>query len=173
MQIDINNFQPFQHDKQESKNQLINFARTQDVSKVEGVFTATLIYTNLVDYLAKHLLENLRKMVCIDTYKRFGGVFYYDPNNQRINLSLGELCNNLDHFDFPDKKDLMENLRKFSKLRNQIMHNLMQLDLTNNAAQFEQDLKNVSALAEEVLLKYNIIVRGVTTVWQVANNPQQ
>ncbi len=169
MYKNIQNYIPFSHENLEFKNNIINTARNQDKTKVEGIFTAVLIYTNLVDYLSKNLLENLNKMISISSFKKFGGVIYYDGSVKRNNLPIGELQRELKCFEFPNKKDLLESLEEFKILRNQVMHNLMQLDPTDTTKKFDKDLAKVTEIAEDILLKYNSTVNGLTIAWN-ANN---
>lgn len=168
---DINTFIPFQHENHDAKNQLLNLARSQG-TELQGIFTSVLIYTNLVDYLAKNVLDNLRKMISIFSYKSFGATFCYDPSQKRIDISLGELRKELDSFNFPDKKEFLDCLNEFSRSRNRIMHNLMQIDLNNESttSQFNNDLTKISQLAEQILTKYNIIIQGITTAWTAVNS---
>ena len=169
MYKNIQNFMPFEHDNLEFKNNIIAVARSQDKTKFEGIFTAVLIYTNLVDYLAKHLLDNLNKMVSIYTFKNFGGVFYFDGSSKKSNLPLGGLHNELRCFDFPNKEDFLNSLDEFKKIRNQVMHNLMQVDPDDKTNKFDKDMQKVGEIAEDVLSKYNTIVGGITAIWNQIN----
>ena len=108
MYKNIYNYKPFEHENVDFKNNIINNARSQDKTKVEGVFTAVLIYTNLVDYLAKHLLVNLHKMISIYTFQRLGGVVYFDGSAKNTNLPIGELQRELKNFEFPTKKEFLD-----------------------------------------------------------------
>ncbi len=161
-----NNFIPFDHGDLESKNQLIAFARAKDKNKVEEILAATVIYTNLIDYLARHLLENLQQMCSISNYKVFGTVFYYDPSGKKMNISLGNIIRELEQFGFPDKSNFLKELGSFSEIRNRITHDLMKLNLKSNTNQFDQDLEKIGKSAEEILSKYNSIVVGITVIWQ-------
>ena len=170
MYTDLNTYKPFEHENFDSKNKILNYARIQDKTKVEGAFTATLIYTNLVDYLARHLLEHLNKMTTISMFRQFGGIIYYDTSRKKANVSLGSLCNELQYYEFPSKIDLMKDLSDFNKLRNQVIHNLMKLNLNAPSTQFDTDLGRISKLAEEILTKYNTITAGIATIWNAANS---
>ena len=172
MYKNIYNYKPFEHENVDFKNNIINNARSQDKTKVEGVFTAVLIYTNLVDYLAKHLLVNLHKMISIYTFQRLGGVVYFDGSAKNTNLPIGELQRELKNFEFPTKKEFLDCLEEFKKIRNQVMHNLMQLDPNDKTQKFDNDLKRIGEMAEDILLKYNAIANGLTTIWNAANTVQ-
>jgi len=172
MYPDINTYRAFEHEDFDSKNKLLNFARGQNQTTVEGAFTATLIYTNLVDYIARHMLEHLNKMTTILMFKYSGGVVYYDTSNKKTNVSLGQLCSELKYYEFPSKQDFLRDLGEFNKLRKQIVHNLMKLNLNAPTTQFDQDLKRIGVLAEEILTKYNTITAGIATIWNAANSAQ-
>jgi len=172
MYKNIHQFIPFQHENAEVKNNIIELARAQDRTKAEGALTATLIYTNVVDYLAKHLLENLYKMSSIYLFKQFGGVFHPDFSKKRTSLPIGQLQAELKNFTFPQKRDFLELLQEFKKLRNQAMHNLMQLDPNDATKNIDADLARIAELAEDLLAKYNVISSGLITIWDAANkNP--
>lgn len=170
MYQDINTYKPFEHEDSDSKNKIINYGRLQDKTRVEGAFTATLIYTNLVDYLARHLLEHLNKMTTILMFRQFGGVVYYDLSKKKTNLSLGSLCQELSYYEFPSRSDFLKDLQDFNRLRNQAIHNLMKLNLNAPSNQFDADLSRISGLAEEILTKYNTITAGIIAIWNTANN---
>lgn len=168
MNRDPNAFVPFTHENLESKNQLIAFARSKDKTKVEEILAATLIYANLVDYLAQNLLENLHSMCSISTYKSFGAVFYFDPSNKRTSISLGKVINELESYHFPDQVNFLKELSNFSKTRNRTMHELMKLNLSETTNQFDQDLASISKSAESILTMFNTIVTGMTAIWHNA-----
>jgi hypothetical protein len=169
MYKNIQDFVPFQHENAETKNNLIQFARNQDRQKPADALASTLIYANLVDYLARHLLENLHKMVSIFTFKQFGGVFHLDCSTKKRGLPLGELRKELSVFEFPQKADFFASLEEFGGLRNKVMHNLMRLDPNDNTTDLDKDIVRISEIAEDVLAKYNVISAGLVAIWNAAN----
>ena len=166
----IHSFVAFQHENTETKNNIINLARTQDRTKAEGALTATLIYANVIDYIAKHLLENLCKMTSIYTFQKFGGVFHPDYSKKKTNLPIGQLQNELQLFEFPQKEDFMDLLQEFKELRNQAMHNLMQLDPQDTTNKIDKDLERIVEIAEDILAKYNTISTGLVSIWNATNS---
>lgn len=161
MYSNFSTYVPFQHDNLEQVNGLINFARTQDRTKPEAVLAATMIYTNLADYLLRHLLDNLRRMVSISNYRLFNAVFCFDPSKDKLELSLGALIVELQSFSFPDKESFLKEAAIFNQSRNAVMHNLLKSDLSN----IDSQLEKVARGAEELLAKYNIIISGMTAIW--------
>ncbi len=170
MYKDIHKYIPFEHDNIDFKNNIINTARNQDKTKVEGSFTAVLVYTNVVDYLAKHLLQNLSKMVSIYSFNKFGGTFFYDGSSKSYNLPLGNLIRELNYFDFPNKKDFLERLSDFNKLRIGVIHNLMQLEPNDPTNNLDASVLQIGNIAEDLLKKYTSIVNGLTIAWNNANS---
>ncbi len=168
MYKNIHSYIPFQHDNIEFKDNLINFARVQNKTTPEGAFSAVLIYANVIDYLARHLLENLLKMVSVQSYVKFGAVLFLDGQKKRTNLPLGELCRELRLFEFPSKEDFLGSLQEFNKLRIDVMHKLMELDPSDTTRRFDTSIVRIGEIAEDLLAKYGAITSGLTTAWNTA-----
>ncbi|HRH31866.1 MAG TPA: hypothetical protein PLK06_00920, partial [bacterium] len=168
MYDDVKTFVPFNHEKAEIKNSLIEIARKQDRATVEGALAATMIYANLVDYLGGHLLENLRRMISIYTFQKFGGVFHADYSKAETNIPLGKLIKELQSFEFPQKNDFIAQLKGFSKLRNRVMHELMKLDTSDPTQDMDTDITRIAQFAEQILEKYNVLTTGVAAIWNLA-----
>jgi uncharacterized protein with HEPN domain len=170
MYQDITTFVPFQHENSDSKNQFIAFARKQfqENPTAEGALAATVIYTNLVDYLVNHLLKNLRKMVSIDSYLKFGAIFYFDASKARKDLTLGDASVELKNFGFPDKEDFLNELNNFRQLRNSMTHDLMHVDLTTKPQELDKKIEKIRKSAEEILARYNAISSGIANAWNAS-----
>lgn len=165
----IHGFVPFEHENHDVKNNLINLARTQDRNTPEGALAATLIYANLVDYLARHLLSNLQKMISIFTYKKFGGIFHLNCYEKKNNLPLGELIRELEAYEFPNRSDVIKLFKEFKNSRNEVAHNLMALDPKDTTKNIDTDITKIVAIAEDLLTKYNVIAGGLVSIWNIAN----
>lgn len=128
---------------------------------------STLIYTNLVEYLAANLLENLQHMVFLLSYHGFSGTFFVkSKENTRSKLTLGQLQKILSNYEFPDSASFLTLLQKFGEIRNTIFHRLLTIsksELDNGVV--DGQFSSLRDLAEETLDKYNTITRGITTVW--------
>ena len=159
-------YEPFQHENLEVKNNIIISARGQDRKKIEGAFTAILIYANLVDYLVSTLLDNLQRMITIDSFNRFGGIFYFDGSVKKTNRPLGFLIRELEPLEFPGKKDFMDCLVRFNKLRNPIMHELMKRDPNDAAKNLDREVDNFVNTAEDILARFNTITAGILVAWR-------
>lgn len=170
-------FIPFEHKNLEYINGSLNLARQQRQSgTLEGMMASTLIYTNLVEYLTNNLLENLQQMIFILTYHSFNSVFFVknkEITKVKLPKTLGQLREILSSYEFPDSQAFLGLLQKFSEVRNAIFHRLLtiskkELDLGIVDKQFS-DLRD---LAEEILDKYNTIIKGITTTWYTVMRPQ-
>ena len=172
MYKNIHNYKPFQHDNLAFKNNVIGHGRAQDINTVPGAFSAVLIYANLIDYLARNLLENLYQMISVESFQRFGGVFFYNGSGKKTNVPLGSLIQELNFFEFPNKEDFLVRLKRFNELRIELIHNLMQLNLTGTTKKLDDDIKEVQDVAEDILLKYNTICGGIAAVWNLVHQQQ-
>lgn len=164
----INEHVPFEHKDLEYINNSLNLARTQRLSKtLEGMMSATLIYTNLVEYLADNLLENLHHMIYLASYRDFQGTFFM-KNQEAIKSEppkpLGKLINSLGHYEFSDSTGFLKLLDEFSKKRNKIFHRLLKVS-KEEIAGIDTEFVSLHDMAEEVLNKYNAITTGTATVW--------
>lgn len=168
MYSNIPDFIPFSHDNLDIKNNLISIARSQNSSTVEGALSSVLIYTNLVDYIARHLLENLLKMISINSFNSFGGVFYLEGDQLKTEIPLGGLCQQLSWLEFPNKKDFIKILKDFNKFRIKIVHSLMKLEPGENLEQIDKDIESIRVIAEDILQKYSVICSGLIVVWKAS-----
>jgi hypothetical protein len=85
-------FMPFTHDDLDFKNELINYAR--ELSKKdtwENKLSAAFIYTSFAEYLASHLLMNLRHIVWMGTQSQFAGILGIDERKDDKKSTLGQL----------------------------------------------------------------------------------
>ncbi len=172
----IEEYIPFEHSNLDYINGSLNLARQQKLSgKPEGLMASTLIYTNLVEYLATNLLENLHHMVFLFSYHNFNGVFFIKSKEKiksKIPQTLGQLRKVLSNYEFPDSTDFILLLQKFAETRNIIFHRLLTVsDKEIKDGTVDKQFSDLHSMAEEVLDKYNAIVRGITNVWQQSKTP--
>ncbi len=166
MKDNIFAYLPFEHDNTEYINNLINYAREQsNKGSAESILASAVIYTNLVEYLATHLLKNFKQMVYLLTYHQLQGVlFLKNTKSKGAPKTLGPLKNELECYEFPDKQDFLKDIIEFSNARNALFHRLFEKD--ENVTKLDVDLVKMQSLAEEILAKYNVIITGITTTWQ-------
>lgn len=167
MQEDISQFIPFLHDNFEFKQNLIKLAREQDKGDIGGILTATLIYVNTVDYLASHVLENLRKIVYLTTYTEHNAKLFYSGKNERTDETLGYTIEKLKNYDFPDREGFIDDLCKFNQLRNKYVHNFLKLDASNpeEVNKGNNELAEVIKISERIITKYDRISQGIREDW--------
>ncbi len=171
----INQYTPFEHKNFNYINKSIELARKQDKSKIEGLMTSAVIYTNLAEYLLINLIENIQQMIFLSSYKNFNGVFYL-KNKETDNLSkktIGALIDSLKKYKFPDDEEFIRLVSEFSKARIMIIHRLMKIKGNEDLEKIDQELLNLPNLAEEILDKYNSLIMGITTIWNSAINPKE
>src|SRR3990167_5854474 len=165
----INEHTPFEHKDLEYINNSINLARNQRLSNsLEGMMSATLIYTNLVEYLTDNLLENLHHMMYISSYRDFQASFFLKSQDSIKNeppKPLGKLIQSLQYYEFSDSTGFLKLLHEFGKKRNKIFHRLLKMS-KEKIGGIDTDFIALHDMAEEVLNKYNAVTRGITTVWQ-------
>ncbi len=78
MNKDLNTYIPFVHDNFDFKKGVIELARKQP-NTFEGIHTATLIYVNSIDYISRHLLENLLHMTYLVTHYELSAIVFVKP----------------------------------------------------------------------------------------------
>jgi len=164
MKTAIFSYIPFQHNNFDYIKGVIKIARDQKIDTIEGVLTSTLIYMNAIDYISAHLMENLVEIDCLITNYELGGVVFRN-DYVRKNVELGKIIDELDRYDFPDKKYFLDDLKIFKNKRNKIAHRLLSLTQKELDGEIDEDLKILRSTAEELLAKYDIIVKGVSGSW--------
>lgn len=167
MQEDIAQFIPFIHEHFEFKQNLIKIAREQNRETIEGTLAATLLYVNTVDYLASHILENLRKIVYLTTYTEHNATVFYSGKNEREDETLGYTIEKLKNYAFPDKVDFIDDLGKFNKLRNKYIHNFLKMDASNDKEleKGNKELIEIIKISERIITKYDRISQGIRDSW--------
>lgn len=73
-----NQFIPFSHEELELKNALVEKARElKNKPEFESKLASAMIYASMTEYLAEHLLENLRFFAYRSTYIHYAGIIIY------------------------------------------------------------------------------------------------
>lgn len=159
---------PFEHKDLEYINNSLNLARQQRTSEnLEGMMSATLIYTNLVEYLADNLLQNLHHAVHLASCRDFQAIFFIknqDAIKKGSPKPLGGLIDSLGRYEFPDHVGFIQLLKKFGEKRNKIFHGLLKTP-KEKLPEVDGEFIVLHDTAEEILNKYNLITTGMTTVW--------
>ena len=162
MKKTIGSFIPFLHDNFQFKRNVIDLARKQPQT-FEGIHTATLIYVNAVDYIALHLLENLRYITYLVTNNELNDIIFFS-NVKKDGIPLGKVMYELEKYEFPDKNDFMSGLTEFGKIRNKLVHNLLSLT-PDEINKISDDFEEIKKLSEALLNRYDIMVKGMSSIW--------
>lgn len=154
-------FLPFIHEDLETKDNLLGLARSlKNKDGIENSLSSTMIYASLTEYLAQHLLQNLRYLAYRATYLRLSAVVFIDQRHKEQVRGLGETIISLSEFEFPDKQDVIKLLKKFNKARNHFFHQFMKIN-NQNAGKFDEDIKIIRECTEDLIDKFNTIYQGL------------
>lgn len=154
-------FLPFIYEDLETKNNLIALARElKDKDGIENSLSSTMIYASLTEYLAQHLLQNLRYLTYRATYLRLNAIVFMDQRDKEQVKGLGETISSLSEFEFPDKVDVINLLKKFNGARNHFFHQFMGIN-NNNSVQFDKDIRTIRECTEDLIDKFNTIYLGL------------
>lgn len=162
--VDIASYMPFTHENFDLISRMLNVANQQDANKFEGILTKTLIYMNAVDYISSHLIENLSAINSLVLQEELNGTIYQYYQEHR-SKSLGKLIEQLNQYEFPNKKDFIEDLGSFVKLRNRYAHNLMKLK-PKEIESADKDFSTLFEVAQRLMNTYDRIVKAIRNDWK-------
>lgn len=163
--MDLESFEPFKHKDFTLVNGFISHARSDEQSPADKTLTNVLIFMNAVDYVASHLLNNLYTMTFLVTNFETNGVIYQKQKTIE-KLTLGQMINRLSEFEFPNKSIFIQELRKFSRLRNAYAHRLLSLTETEKT-KIDKDVHDMITTAERILNCYDLIAQGMLQNWKL------
>jgi uncharacterized protein with HEPN domain len=147
-------FQPFTHDNLDLKNELVSLSRSlKSKNDSESHLVSVFIYISIAEYLATHLLDNLRYFVYKGNYYQYAGILSIDERSDNKIRTLGQVISELKKYDFPDKKAILETFDRISKLRNNIFHNLAKVDQNGLTKMLTSDLPEIENLTEDIIEK--------------------
>lgn len=169
----ISIFQPLMHQDINIKQELLTMARkAANENGEDGLssrLASVLIYSNIAEYLAQNLLDNLTYYAKMGTYNYYGGIMFVEKISSREkNLTLGSIICEIEKFSFPDKQAIVECFKKISESRNRIFHNFAKSDLDTIVEMVNDDLPSIMAKCEEVINKVDTIYVGLGKVLQPA-----
>lgn len=170
----LQDYIPFEHDNLDYINGLINFAREQkNKNTAESILASAVIYTNLAEYLATHLIKNIRHIIYLVSYFQLRGVvFIKSEYKSNVPKTLGLIKSELEYYEFPDKAEFLKLIDKFNKARNNLFHKLLDKRTQEEISKLDKDLLDMQSTAEEILQKYNVITTGIATIWKQVTTPQ-
>lgn len=151
-------FQPFVHENLELKNELVELARSNiNDDAIEKRLSAVLIYSNIAEYLAENLLDNLNHFIFQNSYKSFWGILYIETASWNSTRTLGQIIPELKKFSFPDKEWILNCLQKIVESRNKIFHNFWKSDIDTMQDLLTSDLPTIASKTEEFIRKINTV----------------
>ncbi len=155
---------PFRHDNFEYTKNIIELARKQrDSNTVEGSLAAALIYVNAVEYVSKHVLENLSEIVQMVSNESTNGGIYLCSSG-KADMPLGKLLPILENYEFPNKRLFIDDLKLFKPLREKLAHQLLRLT-KEEVEKIDDELNELKEIAERILNHYDTTVKGITENW--------
>lgn len=159
---------PFEHENANYINSLIAFARDQrKKGTTESALATTVVYANLVEYLAGHLVTNIKHMIHLLSYFSMKGVLFpKSGSNKDRNKPLSQLKDELVKYEFPDSQSFIQLVGLFNGARNRLLHNLMNAKNDTEVKKLDADIVEIQRLAEEILQQYNVIIQGVQSIWK-------
>lgn len=163
-------FKPFEHDDLELKNALIDYARgISSKTEVEAVLACAMIYASFAEYIAGHLLDNLRHLVYQTTYRDFAAIVYIDQRSNKETRTMNKVARLLRDFEFPDKRAIIELIEEIARSRNNLFHNFALIDEKKSEV-FDGDVKTIRESTEELFTKVNTVYAGLQ---KILLNPEQ
>lgn len=157
-------FVPFAHDDLELKNQLIDYARVLSVKKdAEAQLASAMIYASFTEYIAGHLLDNMRYLMYQTTYNQYAGILFVDERDDSEVRMMGKTIHLLQKFSFPDKTDILRLLSEVSKSRNNLFHNFARADLEGLEV-LNEDIQTIKERSEEIFQKVNTVYAGLQKI---------
>lgn len=168
----VKKFVPLTHENLEIKNELLQIARNiqseeneQFKKSIQENLSSVLIYSNIAEYLAENLLENLNHYIKESTYKDFGGILFINSSySDKSNMTLGQIVKELDKFDFPDKVNILKSFKVLSEARNKIFHNLAKSNTEAVVSLLEKDLPTIKEEGEDLVKRINIVYVGLQKI---------
>lgn len=160
-------FQPFAHDNLEIKNELLQLARNAKTGekKLENDLASVLIYSNIAEYLAENLLENLNHFIYQVSYINYAAILYVESvSKSNSKMTLNQLIGEIEKFSFPDKENILANFRKIAESRNKIFHNFAKSNLDTIKSLIENDLPVIQEECEEVITRINTVYAGLQKI---------
>lgn len=157
-------FVPFSHENLELKNALVSQARSlrQD-EKTESQLASAMIYVSISEYLAEHLLENLKYFIYRSTYIDFAGILFIDERGASSRQTFGDSIKSLNKYNFPDKSEIISMLQEINKCRNHLFHNLAKAS-ENDLAKIAIEITTICEKSEEFIEKINVVYAGLQRI---------
>lgn len=157
-------FKPFEHEDLQLKNYLIDYARTlASKGDLEAQLACAVIYASFAEYMAGHLLDNLRHLMYTTTYREFAAILFVDQRKDSKVRTMNQVVSLLQGYEFPDKKEVIDLLQSINKSRNNLFHNFASTS-GDQFNVFDDDIDNIKTKTEELFTKIGIIYAGLVKI---------
>lgn len=168
-------FTPFTHENLDFKNELIEYARgLKGKEGLENQLAATFIYVSFSEYLANNLLEHLKYFIYQGSYDQFAGILFIDERKKSGKAkTLGQICSELEKYNFPDKQGIVTLLQEIKELRNNLFHNFAIVDLDGLEKMIQNDVIEIQNKTEELLRNINVIYDGLQKILAPQSAPTE
>ncbi len=164
-----NDFSPVGHDDIEKLNASLEQARKFSTGNNQEKLATVLILVNHVEYLTKNILKNLKRMIKISAYISYNGTIFWptkefkNTRNKDIDkFTLGEIKEELNQFNFPDKEDFLRYLNIFNQKRISLVHELLDQSLVKDL-----QIEEVLNIFNNIFLRYKIILSELIKKWPI------
>lgn len=157
-------FQPFWHDELEIKQKFLELARdfTKNPDNSESVahqLAGGLLYANLAEYVASHLLESFKQIARQATTEFYFGVVYLQlPDSSE--KPLGGVIAELKSFEFPLKVEIIKLLEDIKTARDKLSHKILKLP-ASQLDEIDESIRIISVNTEELVNKIDVVYAGM------------
>jgi hypothetical protein len=152
---------PFFHEEIEVKKRFLEIARDfANSSDIEKELASALLYANMSEYLAYHLLESLKQTVFSGSKAFWNGNVYLDARDTSEKLTIGQIAQELKRYGFPSKELIIPLLRRITTNRNKIMHNMLRLP-ASEMGQIDTAITELVQDSEQLVNSIDDIYRGL------------
>jgi len=160
-------FLPVEHNDVEKLNESLEKAVSLSSGSNQDKFVTVLILANHVEYLAKDILKDLRRMIRISAYNSYNGTifwptkeFFNTKNKDIEKFMFGEIIEELNQFNFPDKEDFLKCLSQFNKKRIPLIHKLLDQNLVENL-----QIQEILNIFNNIFSRYKVISTELRKKW--------
>lgn len=152
---------PFFHEEIEVKQKFLEIARDFSSSEdIEKELAAALLYTNMSEYLAFHLLESLKQIIFSGSKSFWNGSVYLDARDSSERLTIGQIAAELKNYGFPSKELILPLLKRIAKNRNKIMHRMLRTP-SDKLDEIDEAIRELVADSEQLINYIDDIYRGL------------
>lgn len=157
-------FQPFWHDELEVKQEFLKLAKdfTTNPDHSESLaheLAGGLLYANIAEYAASHLLESLKAIVKDAAADYYFGVASIDLPDT-TDRPLGNTISELSWFEFPQRTEILDLLKKIKAARDKLSHQIIKVP-ASKLGEIDKSVHQIAVNTEMLLNKVDQIYGGM------------